>query len=178
MTSMLCRSSTSARKPKTATAMATAAPRPPSVFDNSPHPHRQFDILGKGRRHVAVSRRAYACEIVGAEIGVVSDNNRARPQPALDQIKYFRIERLGAVEQQQIDRVGKIDAERLQRIALADLDEIDETAGRQVIAGLRDFRRLEFAGDEVAAAIVAQRGRKVQGRDAERGAKLDDRAGA
>ncbi|MGY3126424.1 hypothetical protein ACVWXQ_010361 [Bradyrhizobium sp. S3.14.4] len=73
---------------------------------------------------------------------------------------------------------GQIRAERLQRIALADFDEIDQPAGREVVPRPRRLGRLELAGDETAAAIVAQACGKVQGRDAERGAELDDRLGA
>ncbi len=67
----------------------------------------------------------------------------------------------------------------MQGVADPDFDEIDHAARRQVSLRARDLRRLELGGDQAAAAIVAQRGRKMQRRDAERGAVLlDDRARA
>ena len=95
-----------------------------------------------------------------------------------DQIENIRIERFGAVEQHEVDRIRQIGAERLQRIPFADFDEIEQPAGREAVARPRRLGRLELAGDEAPATIVAQACGKVQGRDAERGAELDDRSGA
>jgi hypothetical protein len=53
-----------------------------------------------------------------------------------------------------------------------------EAAGLQVGAGARHLGRLELGGDQAAAAVVAQGRGQVQGRDAERGPELDDRARA
>jgi hypothetical protein len=53
-------------------------------------------------------------------------------------------------------------------------DEVDETAGGQIGPRPRRLRRLELAGDQPAAAIVAQRRGEMQGRDAERGPEFDD----
>ena len=53
-----------------------------------------------------------------------------------------------------------------------------EAGRRQVGAGVRDLGRLELAADDAPAAVVAQRRRQVDRRDAERRAELDDAAGA
>jgi hypothetical protein len=56
---------------------------------------------------------------LGTVVGVVGDDEGARPEPALHQAQYLRVKRLGTIEQQQVDGVGEIGAQCLQRIALA-----------------------------------------------------------
>ena len=49
----------------------------------SPEPHRELHVLGEGRGQVAAFRRAHALEIVGAHVGVVGDDEGARPEAPL-----------------------------------------------------------------------------------------------
>src|SRR5277367_2086779 len=142
---------------------------------SSANPHGQFNVVGERRGHVAVCGRAHPRKVVGAKIGVVGDDEGARPETALHQAQDFGIERLGAVEQKQIDRFGEIDAQRPQGVSHSDLNEVDETSGRQMIPGPRHLGRLELAGDQAPAAIVPQGRGEVQGRDAEGGPELDNR---
>jgi hypothetical protein len=121
-------------------------------------------------------RRAHAREVLGAVVGVVGDHQRAGPQAAFHQRQHLGVERLGAVEQQQVDGVGQVGGERLQRVALADFHQVVQAAGLQVGACARHLGRLELGGDQVAAAVVAQRRGEKQRGDAERGAELDDAA--
>jgi len=65
-----------------------------------------------------------------------------------------------------------------QRVAGADLDQVGQARGLEVAARPRQLARLELGGDDAAAAVVAQGRGQVDGRQAERGAELDDVAGA
>src|SRR6185437_4321521 len=138
------------------------------------NPHRQFHVLADGERHVALRRRADAGEIVGAPIGVVGDEERAGLEARFEQRQNFRIKSLRAVHQHQVDRVGQVARKRLDGVAVAHLDQVGEAGLGEGGARPRDLRRLELGGDEAAAAIVAQRRAKIERRDAERGAELDD----
>ena len=102
------------------------------IPQSSADPHRQLDIVAERHRQIAVLRRAHVSEIVGAEIGIVGNDERAGPQPLLDECKHLRIQRLRTVEQQQVDRIRQIGGQRTQRIALANLDEIGQPGCRQV----------------------------------------------
>jgi DNA-binding transcriptional ArsR family regulator len=75
--------------------------------------HGQLDIVGEWHGHVAVCRGTHARQVVRAVTGVVSDDQGAWSEAALDQDQNLRIERLGAVEQEQVDCFREIDAQRL-----------------------------------------------------------------
>ena len=57
---------------------------------------------------------------------------------------------------------------------LRGLDEIGKATGGDTSARPNNFCGLELGRDELATAIVAERSSKVQGRDTERGAELDN----
>jgi hypothetical protein len=63
------------------------------------NPHRQLHVLAERQRQVAIFRRTYVCDILGAVIGVVGDDKGARPQAALHQTQDLCVERLRAIEQ-------------------------------------------------------------------------------
>ncbi|MCY1306014.1 hypothetical protein D9M70_558460 [compost metagenome] len=73
-------------------------------------------------------------KVVGAIVGVISDNQCAGFQTVFHQIQHLVVEGLGAIEQQQIDRLGKTGAQGLERIAFPDFDKVDKAAVSQVLA--------------------------------------------
>lgn len=110
-------------------------------------------------------------------VGIVRHDQRAGSQPAFQQGQDVGVQRLGAVQQHQVDALGQVGGQRLQRIALAQFHQVRQPGFKQMVAGQGDLGRLEFGGDQPAAAVVAQRRRQVQRRNAERGAEFDDGAG-
>ena len=110
-------------------------------------------------------------------VRIVGDDEGTGSQMRLHELQDVRIKRLGAVEQNKIDLIGKIGRKRLQRIAFAQFDEIRKTALIQVLARASRLRRFELGRDETAAAIVPERGGKMQCRDAEGGTSPGPLAG-
>src|SRR3984957_20537613 len=96
----------------------------------------------------------------------------------LEQAQDLRIERLGAVEQDEVDRFGKIDAQRLERISFPDLHNVDDAGGLEARISPCRLGWLELAGDQTAAAIVPERRGEMQGGAAKRGSELDNRSRA
>src|SRR5262249_25551891 len=60
----------------------------------SADPHGKLDVLREWRGHVARGGRAHPLQVLGTEVGVVGDNERARPQAALHQAQHLGIKRL------------------------------------------------------------------------------------
>jgi|GEM_PF-3219786 len=87
-------------------------------------------------------------EVIGAVIGVVGDDQCAAAQARLDQRRDVRVQRLGAVEQQQVDALGQVGGQRLQCIALADAAPLYRDAP--------EARAAREAGDRAFEAFMQQ----------------------
>jgi hypothetical protein len=81
------------------------------------------------------------------------------------------------VEQDEVDRPLEGPG-RLDDIALAQVDEAGQAGRREIGAGALGLGRLILGAVDCAAAVVPHRGGQIEGRDAERGARLDDPARA
>src|ERR1700733_16161968 len=114
-------------------------------------------------------------ETLRRPIRVVGHDQRAGLKLWLEEVQDAWVEALGTVEQNEVDRFGQIVRERLEGIALPQLDQIRQTARREVLPRSGHLRWLELGGDDPATSVVAQTGREVKGRDAKRGPELDDR---
>ncbi len=77
-------------------------------------------------------------------------------EAGFDEVEDVVVKGLGSVEQEKIDGFGEVDGEGFEGgIAFAEFDKVDQTCGREVLAGSVDFGGFEFAGDESASAVVA-----------------------
>src|SRR5271163_1183839 len=93
-------------------------------------------------------------------------------QALINAFQNVQIERLRTIEKYEIQCFRKIVGECLQRIAFAYLYKVHEPGLREVLACARHLRRLEFCGDNSAAAVIPQSGSQIDGRHTERGAEL------
>jgi hypothetical protein len=102
-------------------------------------------------------------QVVRAVICVIRNDEGAGLKATFHQLQCLGIERFRSIQQEHVDCFRKIDAQRPQSVSLPELHEVNETSRRQILLGSRNFGRLEFAGDQASAAIVAQGRGEVKG---------------
>ncbi len=115
-------------------------------------------------------------QVLGTMLGVVGDHQRAGAQAAFQQGEDLRVERLGAVQQDQVDAVRQVLGEGLQGVALAQFHQVEQPPSGQVAPCPLGLGGFELAADQAATAVVPQRRGEVQGGQAEGRAELDDAA--